>query len=182
MSMLGQLFNRLLGRTEISVLVSRGLKLGQDVHIGPGTFIDPAHCWLITIGDAATLGPRVIVLAHDASMKRHIGYTKIATVHIGRKAFIGAGSIILPGVSIGDGAIVAAGSVVTKNVGEGTIVAGQPANLIGTVNDFVDRHKVRLAQSPRYPFIGWTVEGGISEENKQRMRSDLTQRMVGYVE
>lgn len=51
-------------------------------------------------------------------------------VHIGKRAWIGAGATILPGVTIGDNAVVGAGSVVTKDVEPDTIVAGNPARLI----------------------------------------------------
>jgi acetyltransferase-like isoleucine patch superfamily enzyme len=51
-------------------------------------------------------------------------------IFIGRKCFIGARSIILKGVRIGDGAVVGAGSVVTRDVADGVIVAGNPASII----------------------------------------------------
>lgn len=51
-------------------------------------------------------------------------------VHIGKRAWIGAGATILPGVTIGDNAVVGAGAVVTKDVEPDTIVAGNPARLI----------------------------------------------------
>ena len=53
-----------------------------------------------------------------------------ATVTIGHPVWVGAGAVILPGVSIGDGAVVAAGSVVTRDVAPLTIVAGNPARFI----------------------------------------------------
>lgn len=59
--------------------------------------IDPGHCWLIELGDDVTLAPRVHSLAHDASTKRELGYTRIAKVKIGSNVFIGAGSIVLSG-------------------------------------------------------------------------------------
>ncbi len=54
----------------------------------------------------------------------------VAPIHIGKEAFIGVRSLILPGVSIGNNAVVGGGSVVTKNVAENTIVAGNPATII----------------------------------------------------
>ena len=45
--------------------------------------IDPGHCWLISVGDRVTLAPRVHILAHDASLKETLGYTKIGRVKIG---------------------------------------------------------------------------------------------------
>lgn len=55
-------------------------------------------------------------------------------VHIGRKAWIGAGATILPGVTVGENAVVAAGAVVTKDVAASTIVGGNPAKFIKSVD------------------------------------------------
>lgn len=72
-------------------------------------------------------------IAFDAAILSH-DMTRGARDHtrIGRCCFIGARSIILPGVTIGDGSIVAAGSVVTRDVEPATIVAGNPAKVIRT--------------------------------------------------
>lgn len=66
----------------------------------------------------------VAILAHDRT--RHM----YAHTRIGSRCFIGARSIILPGIEIGDGSVVAAGSVVTKNVPPATLVGGNPATVI----------------------------------------------------
>ena len=72
--------------------------------------IDPGHCWLISVGDRVTLAPRVHILAHDASLKETLGYTKIGRVKIGNDVFIGANTTILPGVTIGDKVVIGANS------------------------------------------------------------------------
>ncbi len=59
-----------------------------------------------------------------------------APVHIGRRALIGTGSMILKGVTVGAGAVVGAGSVVTRDVLPGAVVAGNPARVVGTVRDW----------------------------------------------
>ena len=51
-------------------------------------------------------------------------------VHIGKNVWIGANSVILPGVTIGNNAVIAAGSIVTKDISEGVIVGGNPARFI----------------------------------------------------
>jgi acetyltransferase-like isoleucine patch superfamily enzyme len=55
--------------------------------------------------------------------------------------FIGSGSVIMPNVRIGPNVIVAAGSIVTKDVPEVVIVAGIPAKVIGSFDDFYEKHK-----------------------------------------
>src|SRR4051812_5600896 len=84
--------SRLRGYPTTEEMVRCGMTVGRDVHLGPQVLIDVSHCWLVSIGDEATLAPRVTIIAHDASTKRHIGYTKIGAVRIGRRAFIGAGA------------------------------------------------------------------------------------------
>ena len=64
----------------------------------------------------------------------------IKPVRIGKYSFIAAGSKILPGVSIGKGVIVAAGSIVSENVPDFSIVAGNPAKVIGSVNKLDERY------------------------------------------
>ena len=80
-------------RSEISTeeLVKLGLKVGKNFSRQEKTLIDQSHCWLIwliTIGDDVTLAPRVHILAHDASTKKGIGFTKIGLVNIGNNVFI----------------------------------------------------------------------------------------------
>ena len=55
--------------------------------------------------------------------------------------YIGSESLIMPGVTIGEGALVAAGSVVTKSVPSGMVVGGNPAKVICSVNDYIERNK-----------------------------------------
>ena len=119
--------SKVRGYPDLEALTARGLVLGRDVYIGQGTMIDPWHCWLISIGDEAVLSARVVVLAHDGTTRRELGYTRIARVSIGRRAFIGASAHVLLGVTIGDDAIVGAGSVVRRDVPPGALaVSGGP--------------------------------------------------------
>lgn len=55
-------------------------------------------------------------------------------------AYIGAFSQIMPGVTIGEGALVAAGSIVTKSVAPRTVVGGNPARVIGTIDEYIERN------------------------------------------
>lgn len=103
-------------RSQLQIAIENGLKIGSNCNIMDECIIDPGHSFLITIGNNVTLAPRVHILAHDASTKRHIGYTVIGKVNIGNNVFIGAGSIILPNTIIGDNVILGAGSVVKHNI------------------------------------------------------------------
>lgn len=120
-------------------LINRGMKVGENFNRQQGCFLDPTHCFLITIGDDVTMSIRVTVMAHDASTKKTLGYTKIGQVHIGNHVFIGANTTILPGVAIGDYAVIGAGSIVTHDVPTRTVVAGVPAKEICGVDEYVAR-------------------------------------------
>src|SRR4051794_18805907 len=107
---------RLIGIRDVNALKRAGMTVGDQVFVGRGGYFDPDFCFLITIEDRATITVDVIVLAHDASTKRPTGWSRVAPVTIGAGAFVGARSIILPGVTVGAGAVVGAGSVVRHDV------------------------------------------------------------------
>ena len=94
--------------------VSEGLEIGENCMIGP-------YCYL-TDHDHAHLPGRLV---HDQSLTA-------APVRIGSDVWLGAGVIVLKGVTIGDNAVVGAGAVVTKDVPAGAKVAGVPARVIGS--------------------------------------------------
>ena len=123
----------------------------------------------------------VRIVAHDGSTKHWTGYIRIGRVDIGRRAYIGAHSLVLPGVTIGDGAIVGAGSVVRDDVPAGAIVLGNPAVQVATVEQFAGKHLARLSERPCYPRAGFSGYDHVTPENARRMRAELRDG-CGYVE
>ena len=121
----------------INDLVRKGLKLGKDVDIVDTFFFDPSHCFLISIGDNCTICPNVRLIAHDASTKKTLGYTKIGRIDIKENCFIGDSAIILPRVTVGPNSIVGAGAVVTTDVPPNTVVAGNPARIISSLEEYI---------------------------------------------
>lgn len=81
------------------------------------------------------IGAYAQLIAHDASHKRFIGYTRVGRITIGSMVFIGQRATILPGVTIGDNVIVAAGAVVSTDVPSRSIVAGNPARIVRELTD-----------------------------------------------
>lgn len=125
-------------RTPEEVHQFMGRILGKPVAIGRGCFIQQCCTFFgrsgITIGDDVFIGPKVnlITINHDPDPdNRSATYGR--PIVIEDKVWIGINSTILPGVRIGYGAIVGAGSVVTKDVPAMTVVAGNPAKIIKTI-------------------------------------------------
>jgi len=170
----------LRGEVSTSKLIERGLKVGKNFNPQCGCIIDSAHCWLINIGDNVTLAPRVYILAHDASTKMHLGYTKIGRVNIGNKVFIGANTTILPNVSIGNNVIIGSGSIVSHDVPDNCVAAGNPAKVICTLDAYLNKNRILMEKRPVYN-EQWTMRKGISDEMKDKMIQKL-QDGIGYVD
>ncbi len=110
---------------------------GKHVHFGNYvyanfnlTLVDDTH---IYVGDYTMFGPNVTVATAGHPILpelREKVYQFNAPVHIGRNCWIGAGAIILPGITIGDNTVVGAGSVVTKDLPPNVIAAGNPCKVI----------------------------------------------------
>lgn len=123
-------------------------KIGNVRH--HNSHIDTLIPQLIEIGNNFISAPGSIILAHDASLFIHIGSYRCQKTVIGDNVFLGANSVVLPGVRIGDGAIVGAGAIVTKDVEPYSVVAGNPARKLCTVDEYVKKCLARdcLYQAP----------------------------------
>jgi maltose O-acetyltransferase len=118
----------------------RGVEIGKNTCIYRNVNIDTGN-GIVKIGENCVL-TGCTILTHDASTNSHFGidYGKPSLhkdVFIGNNCFIGYGAIILMGVKVGDRAIVGAGAVVSKNVPEYSVVVGNPARVICTVDELV---------------------------------------------
>ncbi|MBT2736732.1 DapH/DapD/GlmU-related protein [Bacillus sp. ISL-7] len=91
-----------------------GMKIGENCTIQAGVTFDYSFCWLTKIGNNVTIAPEAFFLAHDASTMKELHYTKVGSITIEDNVYIGARSLIMPGVTIGKNSIVAAGSIVKK--------------------------------------------------------------------
>lgn len=103
------------------------VRIGKRVIIMSGCLMMSAGG--ITIDDDAQIAANVQLISNNHDLQDRMIIT-CKPVYIGRRAWIGAGAIILPGVTIGENSVVGAGSVVTHDVAPNTIVAGNPARVI----------------------------------------------------
>ena len=180
MSIATKVICRLRGETPTENLIKQGMKVGKNFQRMSGVLIDDSHAWLIEIGDNVTLAPRVHILAHDASTKMFLGYTKIGRVTIGSNVFVGAETVILPNVTIGDNVIIGANSTVTHDVTSGMVVAGTPAKVICSLEDYLSKEKARMEKAPCYD-VSYTLRGSITSEMKEKQKSELIGQ-IGYVD
>ena len=115
-----------------------GVRIGRNVFVGLDTYLDCQFPELITIEDDVTIAFRVTVVVHDDARRLDriepgAGDGTVAPVLLRRGCYLGAGCLILPGVTVGERAVVAAGAVVTRDVAPETVVAGVPARDAGRV-------------------------------------------------
>jgi len=152
--------------------IKRGLTIGDNFKINNGCSIEPTFPWLVTIGNNVTLAPNVTILAHDASSQVHLGYTRLGLVVIGNNVFVGAGSIILPGVNVGNDVVIAAGSVVTKDVPDGSVIAGVPAKPVKGIDEFRSKYEP-LMKERNLLNRSYTIAGNVTPDMKQEMKERL---------
>lgn len=157
----------------IEYLRSRGVQIGENVHLF-NTNIDFCHGFLVSIGNNVTL-TGVTVLAHDASTQIPLGVSKVGRVKIGNDVFVGRGSIILPGVSIGDNCVIGAGSVVSNSIPSNSVAVGNPARVVSSYEEFVEKHRRQMEHCPVFPTL-WSEK---SEEEKAEMKEKL-EKSIGY--
>lgn len=119
-----------------------GVKMGKKVRIlhYPRFGSEP---FLIEIGDNVTITRGVSFVNHDGGValfrKEYPGLNVFGKITIGNNVFIGINSIILPGVTVGDNVVIGAGSVVNKDVPSNVVVAGVPARIIKTIEEYKEK-------------------------------------------
>lgn len=116
---------------------------GCNMHVGNNfysnfnlTVVDDTD---IYIGDSVMIAPNVVIATgtHPICPElREQVYQYNLPVHIGNRVWIGAGAIILPGVTIGDDSVIGAGSVVTKDIPSGVVAVGNPCRVLREINEY----------------------------------------------
>lgn len=92
----------------------------------------------IFVGDNVMFGPNVTLATAGHPVepeRRRLGMQFNIPIHIGNNVWIGAGSIILPGVTLGDNTVIGAGSVVTKDIPAGVVAVGNPCRILREIGE-----------------------------------------------
>lgn len=115
---------------------------GKHVHLGKFvyanfglTMVDDTH---IYVGDYTLFGPNVVVATAGHPIDPELrarGLQYNAAVHIGKNCWIGAGALIMPGVTIGDNTVIGAGSVVTRDIPAGVVAVGNPCRVMREITE-----------------------------------------------
>lgn len=115
---------------------------GKHCHFGKNVYanfnltcVDDTH---IYVGEYTMLGPNVVLASAGHPILPELRekiYQYNMPIHIGKNCWLGAGVIVLPGITIGDGSVIGAGSVVTKDIPAGVIAVGNPCRVLREIND-----------------------------------------------
>lgn len=138
-----------------------GIKVGEHTKFfSRDIIIDEQRPWMIEIGDYCKITKGVIILQHDYSrsvLRRRygevIGESKKTT--IGNNVFIGMNSVILMGTKVGDNVIIGAGSVVSGTIPNDVVIAGNPARVIKSLDEFYLTRKSKMVGEAKETFLGF---------------------------
>lgn len=158
---------------KITYLRTQGVKIGDNCQLLNQPFNFGTEPWLIEIGDKVTITNGVFLITHDASSRLFRDTlpdsspfgNRFGKILIHNNCFVGINSIILPDVSIGPNSIVGAGSVVNKDVPPNTVVAGVPARPICSLDDFIEKYRIKSIP--------------VGAKNRDDLRKELTQFFWG---
>jgi len=156
---------------KVDYLRHLGVRIGRGCDILTSIKNFGTEPWLIELGDRVTVTSGVVFLTHDGANRvfrdqlsnSSIWGNLFGRIQIMDNCFIGVNAIIMPGVKIGPNCIVGAGSVVLKDVPPNSVVAGVPAKIISTLDDYIERYKNMMIP--------------ITAVDRRTLRQELTQRL-----
>ncbi|NLO85871.1 MAG: acyltransferase [Clostridiales bacterium] len=163
-----------VGYTTVDELKKHGATVGENCYLYTNK-IDLPHAHLIQIGNHVTISDARL-LAHDASTKRALGYTRVGRIVIGDNVFIGAGALVLPNVAIGNDVVIGAGAVVASDIPSNSVAVGSPAKVICTYESFIEKN-IELMKSGKVYDTHYSQK---SSEDIRKMQDDLMDGGIGF--
>lgn len=158
---------------KVAYLRHLGVRIGKDCDILNSIENFGTEPWLVEIGRRVTLAEGVLLYTHDGSNRVFRDRlpnsspwgNRFETIRILDNCFIGANSIVMPGVQIGPNSIVGAGSVVTSDVAPQTVVAGVPAQVLCSLDEYIEHYQRKMIP--------------ITATNRRELRRELTHQLWG---
>lgn len=136
-------------------LIKQGAIVGEGNRFNCDVDAFGSEPWFIKMGNDCLIAQNVHFITHDGGIKvlNSLDYFDdrmdcMGVIELGNNVYIGMGAYIMPNVRIGDNVIVGANSVVTHNIPSNTVVAGVPAKIIKTIDEY---HKSLLAKKSVFP-------------------------------
>lgn len=151
---IASIWQNILKKATIEAAKNRGLKIGENLYVQgvPNFGSEP---FLIEIGNHVTLAEGVSFINHggDARVTKRIEKYKdgrnFGRIKIGNNTFIGKGTIMMPGISIGNNCIIGSLSVVSSSVPDNSVYVGSPAKFICTIDEYGERLLTNNVMYPR---------------------------------
>lgn len=144
--MIGKIYRKLTRKRPLKKAIKNGLKIGFNCDIDPSVFFG-SEPYLISIGDNVRLTKNVQFVTHDGGMwvLRNMGVAKDADkfgkITIKNNVNVGWNAVIMPGVTIGNNVVVGLGAIVTKDVPDNSVVAGIPAKIICSIDEYYKKNE-----------------------------------------
>lgn len=141
---------------KVAYLRSQGMQIGNGTRLICSVDAFGSEPYLISTGENCLVSHGVCFFTHDGGVKvlSDLGYFNgermdiIAPIKIGNNVYIGTGTYILPGVTIGNNVVIGAGTIVTKDIPDNVVVAGVPARVIRTIEEYYSN---AVAKGVLYP-------------------------------
>lgn len=137
-----------------------GVRIGEGCELlGTNLGTWGTEPFLITLGDHVQVTAGVQFITHDGAIwvfrREHPKVARFGPITVGNNVFIGTGSILLPGVTIGDDSVIGAGSVVNRDVPPRTVAAGVPAKPICSIDEYWQKNEGQLLHVYGMPTDEW---------------------------
>jgi len=156
-----------------------GAQIGDQVFIGFDAAIDEEFAPLLTIENGAVISARTFILLHDSAYNNLLGLPiKVGRVTIGEKAYIGANTTILCGVQIGKFALIGAGALIQSDIPERSVAVGNPARVIGTLDDFSATYQRDMVSSDKIDYLEIPAWRDLRESSMQADGKALKQAVI----